>query len=62
MTSEIDIGSGAKNAPTHYSYQDLIYFYQTHSHNIHLKLARLELTIKSLTRLALTTYLHVLLK
>ena len=28
------------------SYQGLIYFYQTHSHNIHLKLTRLELTIE----------------
>ena len=26
--------------------QSLIYFYQTHSHNIHLKLTRLELTIE----------------
>ena len=28
------------------SYQGLMYFYQTHSPNIHLKLTRLELTIK----------------
>ena len=28
------------------SYQGLKYFYQTHSHNIHLKLTRLELTIE----------------
>ena len=45
--SDIDIRRGMESAPTHYwSYQGLIYFYQTHSHNIHLKLTRLELTIE----------------
>ena len=32
--------------PPHSSYQGLIYFYQTHSHNTHLKLTRTELTIE----------------
>ena len=31
-------------SPTHYSNQGLIYFCQTHSHNIYLKFTRLELT------------------
>ena len=45
--SDIDIRRGMESAPTHYwSYQGLIYFYQTHSHNIHLKLTRVELTLE----------------
>ena len=37
---------GARRVPTHQSQQGLIYFHQTHSHNIHLKLTRLQLTIE----------------
>ena len=36
---------GDEECPTEF-YQGLIYFYQTHSHNIHLKLTRLKLAIE----------------
>ena len=37
---------GDRECPPRQSYQGLMDFYQTHSHNIHLKLTRLELTIE----------------
>ena len=37
---------GAWRVSTHQSQQGLIYFHQIHSHNIHLKLTRLQLTIE----------------
>ena len=44
--SDIDIRRRMESTPPHSSYQGLIYFYQTHSHNRHLKLTRIELTIE----------------
>ena len=39
--SDIDIRRGMEKAPTHQSYQGLIYFSETHSHNIHFKMTGL---------------------
>ena len=44
LPSDRDIRRETESAPTHKSYQGLIYFCQTHSHNRHLKLTGLELT------------------
>ena len=44
--SDIDIRRRMESAPLIKSYPGFVNFYQIHSHNIHLKLTRLELTIE----------------